>query len=500
MMSLVKASRGVAGRIVILCLICLIVWGAGMAVSVGAAPLSGSFQVDLVMAPAHCGIDADGDSIVDPCPKVDDTVMKFEADLLLELTISGLQIGSTTVFTFKGVEFQTFTLSTTIGALSIRDTFVFAPSITEIEFTRTTNSLALRYCVSAAAPGDITPPFRDCPLPDSRLYWLIEDVGFYHTAVQNMTLARIFDAAGMLDAALTFRKKIVDLSLNIAGLTISSRALFVNLGTDGNPSFRTGIIAAVEGQTVSGVTIRAESWLGARQGLECFSECKPAERVYGGIVAPSFALQEEKLFIRNLTIAGVTFNLRAEFQLFNDPGSSCPNSGICYVEINSRARLQPLNLTVTNSLRLGPDLNPRFDYLATSLKFGDVTVTALWYFYLSGALNCGGGLPCPWEVQLAEFISTFDPPGVTITSDLKLCTGGAFTLCSGGVLKHQIYFSSTVGNFTVDGQIILVGLISNFYQLWLDIAWKAGSVEFQSSVVISAEFLNVFALRTKVRF
>ncbi|MBI1743585.1 hypothetical protein HYR54_11055 [Candidatus Acetothermia bacterium] len=31
----------------------------------------------------------------------------------------------------------------------------------------------------------------------------------------------------------------------------------------------------------------------------------------------SFTVQEEKLFIRNLTVAGITNNIRAEFQFFN---------------------------------------------------------------------------------------------------------------------------------------------------------------------------------------
>ena len=285
----------------------------------------------------------------------------------------------------------------------------------------------------------MTPPFRECPYPDSRLYWLIEDIGFYHPAVANLTLARIFDASGMLDALLVFRKKIVDLALNIAGLTIKTRALFVNLGTSDAPSFSVGLIAGVEGQTTSGITFSAETWLGARQGLECFAECKPAERVYSGVVANSFTLQEEKLFIRNLTIAGVTFNVRAEFQFFSDPRSSCTNPGFCYVEIQTRARLQPLNLAFSNTLRLGPDLNPRFDFLVTTFKLGDLSTTAVWYFFLSDTNT--------WETELAEIISTFDPPGVTVTSDLKFCTGSTITLCTGGVLKHIVFLSATVGNF-----------------------------------------------------
>lgn len=79
----------------------------------------------------------------------------------------------------------------------------------------------------------------------------------------------------------------------------------------------------IEGQTVSGLLVRSETWLGARQGLECFGECKPLERLYGGIVVEDFQFQEEKLFIKNLTVAGVIFNLRAEMRFFSEQGASC---------------------------------------------------------------------------------------------------------------------------------------------------------------------------------
>ncbi|MBI1744003.1 hypothetical protein HYR54_13190 [Candidatus Acetothermia bacterium] len=478
---------------------------AALVAPANAAPISGSFTVDLVFAPI-CQVPWDRPAAT--CAKVSDTVMKLEVDLVLRLTISGLEIGSNTVFTFKGVEFQSFTLSTTIGALTVRDTFVFAPSIWEIEIQRTGNTLSARYCINAQSPGDVTPPFLDCPAPDGFLFFLIEDVGVFHPALQNFILAQIADKGGMLDAILVFRKKVVELSLNIAGLTISTRALFSNVGTATAPKYNTGVVAAIEGQTVSGVTVRAESWLGARQGLECFAECKPLQRVYGGKTISNFTIQEEKLFIRNLTIAGVTFNIRAEFQLFNNPGAAdCPVSGLCFVQIDSRARVAPLNLTVSNTLRLDFNLNPRFDVLQTSLKFGDVSVIAVWLFYLRQTNSCGFGLPCPWEAQLAEFVSTFDPPGVTVTSDLLLCTERLFvsgSVCAGGglngVAEHDVYISAAVGNFTFDAKAVFFGLLTGFSELDIDVAWKAGNVDFSFSVVLSTDALLVARLRTSIKF
>jgi hypothetical protein len=490
------------------------------AFDLGAAPISGSFQVDLVMHSVTCGVDEDGDTFIDEdlsntvdddgdsridedgCFKVDDTIMKFEADLVLQMSISGLQIGSTTVFTFKGLEYQSFTVNSTIGALSIKDTFVFAPSVTEIEFVRTSLTLTLRYCVSAAAPSSLSATFLDCPTPDSLLYWLIEAGERFHPAVANLRLAQIYDSAGMLDEPLVFRKKIVELTLNIAGLAFSTRALFVNIGGAQTPSYQMGLIAAIEGQTVSGILFRAETWLGARQGLECFAECKPAERIYGGIVAANtLAIQEEKLFVRNVTLAGVTFNLRAEFQFFTNPfAHDCINPGLCYLQIDSRAKIQPLNLILKNEVRFGPDLNPRFDLVQTDLRFGDVAVTALWYFYPSNT-GCGGG--CVWESQLVQFISTFDPPGLTLTSDLTLCSENLLAVScsfSNGTLEHNVYFSSNVGNLTIDARAIFLGLITGFSQLWIDLTWQVGNLGITTSAVFASDAVEAIGFSFKGRF
>ncbi len=478
-----------------------LVLATALATSASAAPISGSFVVDLVFAPACFEIATTTDitpDVTGTCAKVSDTVLKFEGDLFLRLTISGLEITNTTVFTFEGLEFNAVTVGATIGALTVRDTFIFAPSIVEIEIVRSSSG-STRYCVNNSAPIDITPPYNACPSASpSTLTFLIESVGVFHPAYMNIALATVMDNLGMLTPTVTFRKKIVDLSLNIAGLTISSRAMFANFGTAAAPSFAAGIIAAIEGQTVSGVSVRAESWIGTRQGLECFAECKPLEIYRGGkVLSPqNFTIQEEKLFIRNLRIAGVTFNVRVEFQFFTQPGASYPNAvnpGLSFVEIVARAPLSfPLfSGSITNTLRLGPDLNPVFDFVVGAMKFGDANVTAVWFFYprATGA----------FDSQLAEFIITYDPPGVTVTSDITLATEGLFAVV-GGVLEHDVYVSTTVGNFTFNSKAVFFGLLTGFAELWIDLAFKAGNVDFTFGMVMTTDYLQVARLTTSVKF
>ncbi len=479
-----------------------------------AAPISGDAQLDFVMKSATCdvnedgdlfadedppnGIDDDGDGLIDEdlCRKIDLGIFKVEMDIVLSLSISGLQITSTSVLTFKGVEYQAFALKATLGAITIHNSLIFAPSITEIEFVRTSDLAFLRYCVRRAAPGDVTPPFRDCPLPDSYLYWLLEDVGVYHPAVANLALAQAFDAGGMLDADLTLRKSVFDVSLPIAGLFFVLHVMVANFGT-ATPDFRTGLVLVGEGQTVSGLTVRSETWIGARQGLECFAECKPLERLYGGTVFEEFTPQEEKIFIRNLKLWGVTFHIRAEFQLFEEldlTGDNCSTQVICLLEINAVGRVQPLNLTINNTLRLGPNLEAKFNALVTTLQIGDAAVEALWEFY-PGSIGA-------WKVYLAQIVSSFDPPGMRVASEIKFCTGITLVLCTPerSVLKHTLTLSATVGDFRGELRVILLGLIKDFYQAWVDGTWTVGPVQFTTSAVLTVEYISAVALKIGVRF
>lgn len=478
-----------------------------------AAPISGSAQLDLVMKSSSCdvnedgdlltdedppnGIDDDGDTLIDEdvCRKIDLGVFKFELNVILSLSISGLELTSTSVLTFRGIEYQAFTASATLGALTLKNILVFAPSITEIEFVRTSDLAHLRYCVRRAAPGDVTPPFRDCPLPDSYLYWLLEDVGFYHPTVANLALAQAFDGGGMLDADLTLRKSVFDLTLPIGGLLFSLHAMAANVGT-ASPEFRMGFVLTVEGQTVSGLTVRSETWVGARQGLECFAECKPLERLYGGIVIDEFTPQEEKIFIRNLKIWGITLHARAEFQLFEQPdltGENCSTQVICLLEITAIGQVQPINLTLTNTLRLGPGLDAKFNVLTTTVKIGDVAVEAFWEFYPD---SIGA-----WKVYLAQLVGSFDPPGLHVQSEIKFCTGISLVLCSTeNILKHTLTLTVAMGDFRGELRVIFLGLIKDFYQAWVDGIWRIGPVELTSSAVLTVEYISALALGVQVRF
>jgi len=442
---------------------------AGWSLPAQAAPVSGSATLDIVFTPANfyeCGPEGE------PC-KIDKVLVKLEADLVLTLSVSGVDITSTSVFTFKGLEFQSFTFTGTVGALAFRSVLIFAPNIVEVQVVRDAYGRA-RYCINASDPGGLIPPFTACPTPSTLLWYLLEDI--IHPVVGNLILANIFDTAGHLDPALTFRKKIAELSLSLAGLTIGLRGLFANTGSAQTPDWNFGVVASVEGQTVSGITIRGETWIGARQGLECFGECKPLERIRGGKVETDFIVYEEKIFIRNLKIAGVTFGARLEFQFADAP------IGISFLQLTQDFALAPFGLTVNNVINvMGPTLTIVQDVITTSVKVGDVSVLAQFVIRpaVTGAFN----------IYFAQLISTFDAPGVKVTDILVPCIDENVCAFPDGMLDHNLILSTSVGDVTLDIELDFSGLFTGFYQAIIEVGWQLGNVTIRSSSVIGVNAL-----------
>ena len=475
----------------------LAVAAAGWSLPTQAAPVSGSATLDIVFRPA-LAYSQNG-------TKIDKILVKLELDLLLTLSVSGVDITSQSVFTFRGLEYQSFVFTGTVGALVAKSQFIFAPNIIEVRAVRDALGLPA-YCVNTADPvivDDQTVPLDTglpaCPydpnvdpqaLAEHYLYLLLEGVdfvyGYLHPALRNLTLAGIMEAqdSDPLGQALTFRKKIAELSLNLAGLTIGLRGMFANIGSATTPAWRMGIVASVEGQTVSGITIRGESWLGARQGLECFAECKPLEIIHGGKVESQFAFYEEKLFIRNLKLAGITFGARLEFEFFEGP------AGLRFVELTQNFKLAPFNLEINNILNIvGPDLTLVSDVFTTQLKVGDVTVTAVGYIWptYTGAFN----------LYWSRLISVFDPPGMKVVSDIGFCNEEL--VCTAALLYHNILLSATVGDMAINITLSLGNLFSGFQQAIVDLSWKVGNVTLNSGTIIGVNRLQaqVFSLNFK---
>jgi hypothetical protein len=514
-------------------------WGAN------AAPVSGSFSLDIVFYPQH-----DNE---DPINKIDLTDVKFEADLVLTLSISGLDITSTTVFTFLGVEFQSFVISATVGALTIKDTIIFSPTFFEFEELRNQYG-QVRYCVESSKPSvGVVGTSASCFFPAyPNLNAGIDDVDFefvgfhdiflggIHPVAQNLILARWIQGLdnNHLNDTIRFRKKIADLSLNIAGLVLNVKALFANVST--SPTgflLRSGLVLSIEGKTVSGVGVRGELWLGAKQGLECFGECKPLERFFNQMVTGGGFnnVEEEKLFLTNVVIAGIRNDLRAEFhfelrqctidQVDNegdgwfgeDPVDGIDNDGdtlidedpinvvtpLCYVELTQSGVIAPWRLSFATRWNWNGNLDLLSNVSTFQLKAGDISVAATFIWRATGQLSFTPGL--------TNLVATFDPPGLSVTSNILFCSNVWYCdFAVGGlsdgfflppVVSHVLSLTGTVGPLSIAATAILEGgILGEFAELDVDMSVTVGAATFASSTVLLVDRLAGQAISLSFKF
>ncbi len=527
-------------------LVCALALAGALSWTAVAAPITGSFGIDIIFYPQN----VDGG----PQSKIDQILVKFEADLILTLSISGVELTSTTLFTFKGLEVQLFSVGAVVGPMNLSLILAFAPSIYEFEEFRT--GIASRtYCLRTSAPyvdvrdgaGNpgystcayletalLTPGIRNHPVfsPGFTLSWL--GIFLSSPAVQNLIMGHWADGLNadhiwddpnvpgvssglsMLEPPLTFRKKVAEVTLSIAGLTLGLRALFANLGSATTPAFESGFVLILAGQTVSGISVRSETWFGARQGFECFGECKPISRIGftmsafapypagGGIVVPGLDPQEEKLFITGLTLAGVRHTIVLEFVLAGLNSSSLQPTAMSIT--SSTPRITPIGLTVTNIARFGPGLALVRDIVLFGIRIGEIATTVQ-IDYRPSAINA-------WEPLFTALIMTFDPPGgvaqivvINCQTDFfaattRACRSGFVTGVAGGMfIETDYYIEFEVGDLKVSVLAVMVGsLLKNFVGADINATWTIGGVTFTSETSLATDQLEYQAFTATVKF
>lgn len=496
-----------------------------------AAPITGSFTFDIVFYPEQaCTVNDVGLIICeDPINKIDRILVKFEADLLLTMSISGLELTSSTSFTFKGIETQIFWAKATVGAMVFENAMVFAPNIMEFEEVRSGGGTRY-YCLRRSAPLDYgVAPINGCasgsaagildPVYGYKTWGDLLILGSWHPAIANLVVGRWadgeFDAwhtpanpygvtGSMLDQPLTFRKKAAEVTLSIAGLTLGLRALFANFGTAQTPEFDIGTVLILAGTTVSGIKVRSETWIGARQGFECFGECKPNQRLgtqggfiftpypaTGGIVTGTWQPEEEKLYIDGLKLAGLTHSIVMEMQL---GGAGADSRQPTFVAIQtSTPRITPLGISVTNIARFDRGFE-RFlrDQIQFNASFGEASGVIRWDF----RPNAIGAM----ETLLTLIYAEFDAPGATASITLITCDPDEYATVPGACnipnfINYgtpspfiEVYYDLLfeVGDLTVYVYADMWGsLLKDLYGFGVQAAWTIGPVTISSETIFS---------------
>jgi hypothetical protein len=472
----------------------LIAWLVGIlslsAFSINAAPVSGTINIDLIVLPIRGGEE-----------KISSVDIQFSGDLALHLSVGGLDLSSTSAFTFRGLEFQALTAIVDLGIAQVRDTILFAPNIVEIQQQRNLAGLPV-YCVSFSDPSlpvetDLTFPldagFPSCPVtPDndltaSSLYYLLEGYtnglttisSFVHPIAIDLIFSRIFEGAGHLDQPLSFRKKIVDLALSFDFLRVELRGLFANLGSVAIPSWQKGFIGALEVH-INEIIIRSETWLGATPGLECFGECSLIQRFHEGVIAQEFMTIEERLFIRGVRVAGMIVGAQVEFSF----DSSSFQMHI--VELTQQFTVAPLALTIFNTVRIGKLALTSVKVLSQSivmqLRISDVTTQAVFNIWPPPAGVSG------IKVYWSRLVTVLALPNIQITSDIQACQNSDICGTLLDTLTHDLALTTSVGDIMIR---ILLGFNAFviFRQAAIDVSWQLGNVLLKSTTVVNGDAL-----------
>lgn len=456
--------------------------------SVRAAPVHGALQVELMLLP------------IGSEEKIGPVDVKFGGNLFLDLTVGDLALSSLSAFTFKGVEFQAFTVTARLGPALARDTIIFAPNLVEIEQQRNLAGLPV-YCVNLSDPmlpleTDLTLPLDvglpACPvtadndLAAASLYYLIEGhadlttiSNFIHPIFSDLTLTRIFEGAGHLDQPLSLRKKIVDLEIELGVFHVGLRALFVNVGSSASPTWQKGFLAAFEAR-FDEIVVRSETWVGIKPGVECFAECNLVQRFHEGVIAQEFMTIEERLSIRGLRIASVLVGAQVEF------GFDSSSFHLHIIELTQQFVVASPVFTILNTLRIGRitlnSIKVLSQSIVTQLNIGDITATAVFNIWPGGTTN---GIHFYWS----RLITVFDPPGIKLTSDIQVCQDSDICGTLPDVLTHDLYLTTSVGDIAIQILLGFNSLMMSFRQAAIDVSWNLGNILLNSVTAVNGNAL-----------
>jgi len=368
----------------------------------------------------------------------------IQANLQVNVTLSGLTIGADIGFGTTGIEFAIINLNTSLGALQVNDQFVFAEPFGCTLYTGG--------AVSNSAAGG---PSGQC-------------LGQYVVALGDG------DGDGVVDGEVGFVKKRIGLELNIAGITLNNLAIFEDVdfpdiqggsahehdhfdGTlaydlsgvnslvdDQTPTFGFGDVISVSGQTVSGITVtgltafcaNGRNYIKKRNfQWEVNKACSAgfgngSTPLEGGAKTP-LLFEREDLSIEGIELGGIVLDISTTF-LPLQPISSVINASFTLLDLaDITATLTSDNIT-----------NLAFSSLSLAVSSGNLSVALV---DTDGDLQFDGT-----SSSLSLVLNPNQNPAdltISLNSDSTGLTNASFALgISRGILSLD-----TTTNFAGDG-------------------------------------------------
>lgn len=413
-----------------------------------AAPVGGKWEARLLLI------------LDDQKLKIAQPPFAFDSVLQLDLSVSGLQARSLTTVSTIGVETQVFQLHATLGALTLHDIFLFSRNIVEAD-----QNYQIRFVQPdpGGIVGQYIPIFyKDLVTPYAQLALLLGP-----TLIEPLSL----------------RKKIVEAQVALSGLTLKVMGLFANLGPTPAPSWEVGTVITASGQTVSGVTVRSETYIGVRRGFECVGECFPELQFSQGRVVSGWEMEYERLTITGVSLGGVAIDLDGAVNFNEAEGPA----GIEYFQITGYYHLEPLALDITDILYFFSDLVLSSHTLITTWSVGDALVTAIW-------TDLSGGL----AFALRQFITSVSLDDFNVTSDLFTCASAPGCFGLDPIYQHDVQISFKNGPWKLETLFVFLGLLKPFDKFVITISyddkswgWRVGTAIQPSGLIVQEFSVNL---------
>jgi len=279
--------------------------------AVAKADVTGSFGINLGFAPIDCRYltlaDPDTGLIYffydQPC---EETVYKFDlqTDLNINITVSGLTMGIHSHAGTTGFEDIILTFATTLGALDITDTFVFAQPFAQDVLV---DGQWIDVCI--VEPGDDPTSVLDDECQTLFVKKRVEaSISLGGVTFSNLAM---FEDVTFPNYCLDFYAGYVDASFyDIVGCIPAWKGVDVPYyyGAQ-SQTFGFGDVVTIEGQTPSGITVRGETGICAEQLVNATKKHRWDLRVNADcvgstdVVKPPMLFSYEKLYIEGVPLA-----------------------------------------------------------------------------------------------------------------------------------------------------------------------------------------------------
>ncbi len=403
-----------------------LILAVGFASFVTRADVTGNFNASVTVEPIACGalpfVSFPGsENTTFNCEKTM-TKTDFVTEMNINWTISGLTLGFHAHAGFTGLEDVITNLQATLGALNITDQFVFAM------------------------------PFGSDTL-------LIHNTA--GTQTHSQTVYTLIPTNSDGSSSLLFVKKRVSASISIAGITLTNLAILEDTSFPSpsaaqpaiylaaSQTFNFGDTITIEGQTVSGITVRNITGIGMDpQGYNIikhhtFPGVVCAEAGAAGVPL-TFAV--EKIQVEGIPVGPVNVNEYLEFRFNPDACTglaASPFSSMTSLSFNTALGAVSATLTSTNITE------QLFSGVSLTLSSGGLTIVQNFNSTLT---------PTTTSVTLATTLNPdSNPASLTLTANAARGTGLTSLSADLSVQRSGVTFE-TVTTLSGSGTVTLSGL------------------------------------------